>query len=300
MNKFRKALVFYLFLFSYFLFVYYFFVADMWWAGLTNLLLLYIVAHYFLIDIKFVWIRYIVWILIVMNILEMFVIWVDNTAKLISLYVFHLWFIVLLVWISEEVNNRREISPFNIFSIWYWSFVVFLSMFFSIAFVGRYHTFTLNCDQIYTYLEDSIKIVSKPLYLPRDILNKIKWIKEATPKKYWEETVDISLIKKYSDFEFSFLVKPEYWQVMVVKQILKDKRLVDKWFCEIVVENIKEKYQSPWFKASVVILMFLLFFPFLKILFILFSFINMMIYWLLRMLKVYRCKKFVENVEEIF
>gem|GEM_PF-3227600 len=95
------------------------------------------------------------------------------------------------------------------------------------------------------------------------------------------------------------MIDKEFWKAGILNQLVKDKKLVDKTFCQIMIDNISDKYDDPTFKLSVILLLFILFYPFLKLLFFFISFLNYLLFMLLRLARVYKFQRITEEVEEI-
>lgn len=120
-----------------------------------------------------------------------------------------------------------------------------------------------------------------------DVGAVLSWVQKDNP------------LEKYRDFKISYLIDKEFWKTGILNQLVKDKKLVDKTFCQIMIDNISKKYDNPSFKLSVILLLFILFYPFLKLLFLLISFLNFLLFMLLRLVRVYKYQRITEEVEEI-
>ena len=346
--KMRRLFIFMVTVVSYILFVFYFFGKSYLIPGIWYLPLCYVFLHYFLIEFKDIEHENIIWILLIAAIFEMFLIGFTDFGIILSLYLFHLSLIFLIKAINSEINNRKIIYSFGIFTAWNGIFVLCLSLTFSVWFIWKYNEFTLTCNKLYEMTYSTINAVSGTFNLPIELkqweLEKTIWLtpKEVIlqNKKYSQlavfsgsevifgtgdniafgtgllaatgvnlQEIDIDAVlswfqkddslEKYNDFKISYLIDKEFWKAGILNQLVKDKKLVDKTFCQIMIDNISDKYDDPTFKLSVILLLFILFYPFLKLLFFFISFLNYLLFMLLRLARVYKFQRITEEVEEI-
>lgn len=110
---------------------------------------------------------------------------------------------------------------------------------------------------------------------------------------------ELETIRSVWDINSWLLWKINELKDMVISQLLKDKRFIDKGICSFMVEQISERYNKPNFKFSVVLLITILFFPFVRILFFVICLFNYLVFRLLKIIWVFKTIKVTKEVEQI-
>lgn len=113
------------------------------------------------------------------------------------------------------------------------------------------------------------------------------WILSQDVGTWWEDS---------SWWIFGWIDSFRKW---LITQVFSDKQFVDKWVCSFMMESIKERYQKPSFKFSVIILLFFVLIPFIRILFFIASLFGMILFFILRLLRVYKYQIILDEVEDI-
>lgn len=85
----------------------------------------------------------------------------------------------------------------------------------------------------------------------------------------------------------------------LVDQTLKDNTTVNMGICDYILGQLNAIYENPAFKASVILLMFLIFYGFIRIEFRIMTGIAFLIFKLLFVLKVYHIKTVLKEVEDV-
>ena len=91
----------------------------------------------------------------------------------------------------------------------------------------------------------------------------------------------------------------EYYKGVLIDQVMSDKKLVDQWVCNYIVEQIQQRYSKPNFQISVVVLLFVLLLPFVKLIFWLVGIIGFVLFQLAKWCKIYTFEIDREPVEKI-
>jgi hypothetical protein len=145
------------------------------------------------------------------------------------------------------------------------------------------------------------------LKLSADTVNKIKQsllkFKETKVKDViiwtWKDVINLSWTV-LSWYETNWILgKIESLKYKFVDKLLTDKKSVDKWICQYMIDAIKKRYNKPWFKLSVLVLLTLLLWPFLRFALFIIWIINFVIFKILNLLKVYVFVTKVDEVEDI-
>jgi len=305
----RKYFVIFLTVFSYIGFLYYFFVPTYWLMSSVFALIFFIFLHYFFIELKWYSVVYLIWIIVLSIILELFFIWFSNILKVLALVSFNLWLIFLILNLDDQVNNRKIISSWWIFTSWVSLFSLFLALSYSFMFLAKYNKFNLNCDILYKSVSNFVDSLSKPLKLSAEevnnLKNKILSFKQTKVRDIILWSGEINLPVKLLSWnagkiqESWILWKLEKLKYRILDTTLKDKRSVDQWVCNFLIKQIKERYNKPSFKFSVIILITLLLWPFLRFVLFIVGVINFIFFKILNLVGIYKFVKRVEEVEEI-
>lgn len=322
----RKTIIFAGNIIFYILFIYHFFFQESWFYGSLFLVLFFILLHYFFIEFKKISPIYYLSIFLVAALLIMFMLGFENIWKLVSLYVIHLGFFYIITCIDNEVNNRKNISSWAIFATGAWFFSWFIAVSYAMMFVGKYQEFNLTCEDINQSTEMALDYIAKPLELSVE--------ETANLQNYVENTLDASLedlgisqdkeknfqkIESYTWDFFSYsekFGKPEieiqektqeewsfpYQETIMpwIENTLAEKDEVDQQICEVFISNIEDIYQEPWFRFSVITLLVLLLWPSIRLILLILSFINIIFFKFLNLIKVYRFETEREEVDEIY
>ena len=240
------------------------------------------------------------------TIFEIFFVW-TNIWKILAVSAINLWIIFLILNLDDQVNNRKIISSWWIFTSWVGIFSLFVALSYSLNFIGTYRYFNLTCDDLYNATNKLILTLSEPLKLSADTVNKIKQsllkFKEAKVKDViiwtWKDVINLSWTV-LSWYETNWILgKIESLKYKFVDKLLTDKKSVDKWICQYMIDAIKKRYNKPWFKLSVLVLLTLLLWPFLRFALFIIWIINFVIFKILNLLKVYVFVTKVDEVEDI-
>ena len=328
--NFRKFLGIFLWIFAYIFFIYSFFFLEYWLMGSTFLVLFFIFIHFFFIELKTYWTSYLIWIILVSAIVISTFLWYDDLYKITSLFISHIWFALLLLSIDNEVNNRKILSSWAIFNNWVWIFTIFMALTYSIAFISKYDTFSLTCEDINDNMNIFIDTVSKPLKISAQEVDNLKqftqWIYNTKFKDFiwipsihedfeednysefdfntwsiitWDAIIYDNIYNETNQFSWWILWKIDWIKSQIIDNVLEDKELVDQWICEVMIDKISERYDEPWFRLSVITLLFLLLWPSFRFIFFIIWVLSFIFFWILNMIKVYKFEIKMDEVENI-
>lgn len=332
----KKYFIIFITVLSYLFLIDSFFIREYWLMSTVYIMIFYIFIHYFFIELKTYWLRTFIYIILTGAFLQMFIIWFENFFKIISMYTLNIWFIYLIVDINSEINNRKTLSSWAIFNSWVWMFSLFLALAYSFMFIGIYDKFNLTCGTLYDHTNKFIDFVSKPLSLSMDEAWKVKkslWVfYDSKVKDIIWINLNLSWNWLFSGKNISWFVLPDLvtwkdnkklvltgvvstwakdivyekwilWKIEKMKvdliKTFSDKKNVDSWICSYTIEQIASRYEKPSFKFSVITLLFFLLWPFMRIIFFIISVLNLLIFAIARLLKVYKFQYVLEEVEEL-
>ncbi len=89
------------------------------------------------------------------------------------------------------------------------------------------------------------------------------------------------------------------WKNQFVDNVMQDREIVDQWVCEVFIDQISERYDQPWFRASVIVLLFLLLWPSFRFVFFVIWILSFIFFKILNLLKIYQFELQTDEVENI-
>ncbi|MBS8122542.1 hypothetical protein VAMP_178845n270 [Candidatus Vampirococcus lugosii] len=177
---------------SYLFFVYYFFYMEYWLMGTVFLLLFFLSMPYFFISLRNYGTNYLVGIFLISAFLISFIIGYDDLFKIISLFVFHIGISFFLLKLDSEVNNRKLLSSFSIFTAGTGIFSLFVSLTYASGFLAKYDEFNMTCDDIGEYIDSFLGMVLSPFEVTVNEANNIKNYTSSFYEKSFGELIGIS------------------------------------------------------------------------------------------------------------
>jgi len=275
----------------------YFFINSKILIWLVFSVFFFILAHYFIIESK----KSDIWNLIisiwVACLLVLFLSGFNNFFYVAGIVIFHLAIIFLFYDIYDEVYNRVVINSWKVFTMGAKMFSLTLSLVFALAFLGTYRTFNLTCDKIYKWIQKASTFAANYLDIKLPQIKKNVKVKDIISKIPKENTGNIILT--WNKISLSTVLNINFWKNAVINQIMENKKILDKNICQIIVSNIREKYNKPWFQFVVMFLIFMLFYPIIRIVIFILAGINWLMFQLSRLAGIYKYTKVVEEVEVI-
>jgi len=281
----------------YMLSLYYFFFDAKILLGLLFSILFFSFAHFFLIELKKIEITNLLLIVIIATLFELFLVGFDN-------FFYVIWVLLLnssvffLFWdIYDEIYNRIQISSYKVFTMWVKMYSLILSLVFAVTFLWTYRTFDLTCNEIYSWMRKVSNYTLQNFWLK---VPEVKRTKVSDIVKHFANQNNNTFTWVNNDnIKLSSVLKISFWKNVLIKQILDNKKILDKNICSLVVWQIKEKYNKPWFQFTVMFLIFLLFYPFIRLILYILAILNLLLFKISNLFKIYKFKKVVEEVEII-
>lgn len=294
--------------------------------------LLYIFMHYVTLSWrdmahKYGWIVWTIFGVLVFSILAITKnIWIGLSALLR-----HAAIRSVLHSLEAVLTNRRTFSPVEFFQSGWALFSIFFTLSFITAFIGRNQQFDLTCQDIYkasnaviNYTEEKFNIGYHQIQQrQRNILGNMIDTAVPTPQltgdqdsisneAYQELLTTLSGydLSNYditgyinsaqqqvqqADDEIGFSAMLQTYKQQLIDETIANQKDVNQKVCQVFIDQIKDMYEKPGFRVSVILLMFLVLSPLLRITLYIVSGVNMLIFYLLRKANVYTIKK--ESVE---
>ncbi len=291
---FRKYFVVIFTLSFYMLSIYYFFFNNKILLAFLFAIFFFLFAHFFMIELKKIDITNLLLIVIVSSVFELFWVWFDNFFYVIWVLLFNISVFYLFWDIYEEIYNRIQISSYKVFTMWIKMYSLTLSLVFAVVFLWTYRTFNLTCNDIYSWMKKISNYALQDFWLKIPDVQNTK-LSDVIP----HITPNANISTWNTNIKLSSVLSISFWKNAVINQILDNKKILDKNICSIIVWQIKEKYNKPWFQFAVMFLMFLLFYPFVRLILYILAILNLIMFKIMNLLKIYRFKKEVEDVEII-
>jgi len=237
--------------------------------------------------------------------------------------------------VNDEINNRRYISSWNIFNSWVGIFSLFVAVSYSFMFVARYPTFNLTCDVLYTNLNLFIDTLATPwklwvqqantlrnslnkfyntkvqdiIWFSWDVSEHLSWLNFSGNLLSWlniswdnisgvNNILDNLKTNKESNNKTLF-GKIENLRNDLVYQVLTDRKNMDKWMCNFVIDKIASVYGKPSFIFSIIVSLSLLLWSFIRVMMLFIWIINFLIFKIMILTKIYKFQKIMDEVEEV-
>lgn len=176
-------------------------------------------------------------------------------------------------------------------------FTVFVTIAYSFFVVWFYQKFPFTCEWLSKASNSVIDFVRSPFTLG---LEEAKHIKENTELFFGSKIIDLKNITiTPAEEELTFVDKISEYKKTFLDQAIKDNAMVNMGICDYVLWELNKIYTTPWFKISVILLMFLVFYGFIRIEFWIMTGVGILLFKTLYKLKVYRTKKILKEVEEL-
>lgn len=264
-------------------------------------MLFFLFFHFFFLDIRKLPVKYLLFVALGVTLVQIIFIWFGNIRLLLSLVALNMW-IVYFAWILQwEGAERTYFSGRWYFNAGWYMFTVFITIAYSLFVVWYYQKFPFTCEVLSTTSNSVIDFFTNPLKIGID---EAKTIKTNTTNffstKFWDivhigETITINTDTTTP----SFLEKLSIYKEQLIDQTIRDNTKVNMWICDYVLGEINKIYSVPWVKVSVIALMFLLLYGFIRIEFWIMTGLWYLVFKILYLLKIYRTKKVLKEVEEL-
>ena len=180
-------------------------------------------------------------------------------------------------------------------------FTVFITIAYSLFIVGYYEKFPFTCQSLSEASNSVIDYVTKPLKLGID---EAKEIKENTESFFSSKLSDVVSVSENINIKTTtewpkLLERLSIYKTQLIDQTIEDNTKVNMWICDYVLWEINNMYSTPWVKASLIVLLFLLLYGFIRIEFWIMTGIAVIIFKLLFKINIYKTKQVIKEIEEL-
>lgn len=292
-KKIRSVVFLILSIFSYLLTLLYLFGSHDVLGSIVAIFFLFIFLHFLFLDLKKIWYFHaflaIIW-LTSFNVAMFYVLsWDLNVWLILSSFVFNITIFALFY--SIEMTNFNSISYFV--NGWY-IFTLLVTITYSFALIGMFQQFPFTCEWLRSASNKVLEFVEKPFVISA---NKIQKTIQTSKDVFDDWTINKSqnVLVENNGNSFSF----QDFKKMTIDQLLSDQKKHSQWVCNMLLEEINEKYSLKWFKLSAVLLTYFLLYWFIRLTIFVMSFIWFLIFKSLYWLWVYETKKIKKEVNVI-
>lgn len=265
--------------------------------SMIYVLLFFLFFHFFYLEIRKLPITYLVIIMFMITLIQWFLIGYSHLILVASMFFINIGIVYLARLLQGSSNEKTSWDSTSYFTTWGYMFTVFITIAYSLFVIGYYEKFPFTCQGLSAASNSVIDFVAKPFKFG---LEEAKTMKTNIELFLNSKIIDLKAINIQNETNHTtFLDTLNEYKKSWIDQAIKDNTSVNMGICDYVLREIVTIYEQPGFKASVIVLMFLLFYGFIRIEFWIMTGIAMLLFKMLYALKVYRIKKVIKEVEEL-
>lgn len=202
-----------------------------------------------------------------------------------------LWFVIDSL--EDSLINRRRFKSIDFFTTGGVLFSILFTLSFITSFIGRNPHFNLTCNEINDASTSVVSYTKETVSISVEAINNAK---NALIHYIIPSTGNTDSTESGSNYDPSSIM----WLIQMYKQQLIDSTIsnqknVSLKVCQVFVDQINDLYDKPWFRFSVIVLMFLFISPLLRITLYIITVLNLIIFKILKRYGVFVIIK--ENAE---
>lgn len=265
--------------------------------SMIYVMIFFIFFHFLYLEIRKIPIMYL-WIgMIILTWLEGLFIWYSHLLLVAAMLSINIGIVMLASYLQDESHNKIRFSSRWYFNVGGYIFTVFVTIGYSFFVLGYFNKFPFTCDDLSQASNSVIDFVAKPFKIGMD---EAKDIKNSTMLFFKSDVQDLNAIKiQKLSTETTFIDKVWEYKKNFIDQALHDNTAVNRGICDYVLNAINTIYANPWFKTSVIVLMFLLLYGFVRIVFWVMTGIAFLIFKILLRSRIYHIKTVLKEVEDL-
>lgn len=178
-------------------------------------------------------------------------------------------------------------------------FTVFITLGYSFFVLGYYAKFPFTCQDLSYTSSRVIHVFTNPVTKGMEkITTDTDALFNTKVKDIANMGQNISLQTQQSHY-VTIIQKINIFKKNLIDQTLQDNTTVNMGICDYLLGQVNTIYENPAFKASVILLMFLIFYGFIRIVFWVMTGIAFVIFKILFACKVYHIKIVLKEVEDL-
>jgi len=265
--------------------------------SIIYVMLFFLFFHFFYLGIRELPAKYLLILMLVLSGIEWLFLGYHNLRLIGSLLAINMgivYFAWLLQWSSYDKTFFSSQSYFNAGG---YMFTVFITVAYCFFIVWYYEKFPFTCQDLSQASNSVIDFVAKPFKLG---MNEAKLMKTNTQLFFSSKVTDLKAINIQNwTKDHTFMTTLNEYKKNLIDQAITDNTKVNMGICDYVLGEMNTIYNTPGFKVSVIVLMFLLLYGFIRIEFWIMTWIAMTLFKILYALNIYRTKKVLKEVEEL-
>lgn len=283
------------------------YISPVWWGWMFATALLYMMMHYVVLSRRDTVHKYGWAVRLFVAVMTLAILgYTKNIWLWISVLMWHaaLWSVVHSL--EEILTNRRKFQFQQFFQAWGALFSIFFTLSFITAFIGRNQQFTLTCDDItrastavLSYTQDKFNVwVHQINDWQRSILGNMlshSWDEiitdDAPVNDLWDS------LSGYENGSFGSMIQT--YKQQLIDETIANQKNVNQKVCQVFIDQIGDMYEKPGFRVSVILLMFLFISPLLRLTLYIVSWVNILIFLILKKVGVYTVQKETVEIDKI-
>ncbi len=260
-------------------------------------MLFFLFFHFFYLQVRKMPIKYLLIVMLIITAIQGVFIGYHNIRLVASILAINIGIVYFARFLQGESHEKIYFSSQWYFNVGGYMFTVFITIAYSLFIVGYYQNFPFTCEWLSQASNSVIDYISKPFKLG---MEEAKTLKENTELFFNSKILDLKKIDIQNWAKSpTFVDKLSEYKKSRLDQTISDNSKVNMGICDYVLGEMNKIYNVPWFKVSVIALMFLVLYGFIRIEFWIMTGIAIILFKILYACKVYRTKKVMKEVEEL-
>jgi len=286
-------------LISYFFLVHLLYFQDRVITSLIALFVFFAFFHFAFLDLRHRGLRQFWYIFGVLIVIEWLFLGFENWQVLASVTILNIAGIVLALWLDSESSAKRKFKSFSYFFVGGYIFTILSVISYSLFLLSG-SSFKLSCDSLQQNTDQFVAFWANPFERWRqEVSDEVKQSQEKVKEIFdtklkdilpWQNLLSIKTVTDEQQNSWNSLFAPlvdKFHTLQIwIDHMMEDNNVVNKWMCELVMEEINRRYNNPAFQFSVLALMFVVLYPFVRLTFFIISFLAFLIFKLMFLLKI--------------
>ncbi len=306
-SKIRIAVFLFIVLVFYGFSFFYLFVAHNILASIVYIFGLFIFFHFLSLDIKKIKKLYVFCAILLITIVGIWYLWTFN----LDLNVFLICAILLLnmsLFFLFDWLRVLEFKSASYFLRWGYIFTLLITTAYSFALVWMFQKFPFTCEWLRSASNKMRVFIEKPFsFWSTKIVENQTWDSSIYTgstlddkiKNILSDVKDVNiLVGSWNTLE-PIIFQINQWKTDTIDQIVLQQESYSIKVCEILLEEINNKYGLKEFRLSVILLSYFLLFGFVRIAIFIISFVSFIIFKILYLFGLYKITKQTKEVNDI-
>lgn len=278
--------------------------------SMIPLLIFFVMMHFVILELKHLKKRKIRVAAMILVVIESVLLWLQNWQVPITVAIFHLWIVFLVGALYEASVGKRSFSWRAYFTAGAYIFSMFMTVSYSLFLIGGKGDFDLSCTHIQESSNSFVDTMMTPFSIGKKQVQL--WgsgaveVKQSL-KNFFDSDVN-DAVEAVGKFEGIHVKEESLWEKIISKFTAIKENIattvdvnakVSLGICDLILKRIEKLYEHPWFQFAIVFLMRLLLYPFVRVVFWVVTAVGFGLFELLYVLRVYKTKKVMKEVEEL-